>query len=103
MFAAMGIMPQSHKALGIVGDPKFSSDPHQTTKLFSGLGTDTIRDYHFKYTADIRVHLIDTPGFSDGHRSEREILTDLMEWMSQSHGELTRLSGILYFHRISVS
>jgi hypothetical protein len=103
MFAAGRILPQSRKALDTVGNLSSSSDPRQTTKLFAGLGTDTIRDYHFKYTAEIRVHLIDTPGFNDGHRSEREILTDLVEWMSQSHGELTRLSGILYFHRISVS
>lgn len=55
------------------------------------------------YTPEVRVHLIDTPGFDDAHRSEREILTDLVEWRSKSHGELTRLSGILYFHSISVS
>ena len=55
------------------------------------------------YTPEIKVRLIDTPGFDDAHRSEREILTDLLEWMSKSKGELTRLSGILYFHKISVS
>jgi hypothetical protein len=55
------------------------------------------------YTPEIRVRFIDTPGFDDAHRSEREILSDLEEWMKQSYGELTRLSGILYFHKISVS
>ena len=83
--------------------PTDSLDPYPATKPFSGLGTESIGEYHFMYTPEIRIHLIDTPGFDDAHRSEREILTDLVEWMSQSHGEQARLSGILYVHKISVS
>jgi hypothetical protein len=71
--------------------------------LFATLGTESIEAYHFMYTPEIRVHLIDTPGFAQGHRSDREILLDLVEWVNNSTEAVTRLSGIIYFHKLSVS
>lgn len=100
----MRISPAFLKPLDTVGNPKVSLKTRKlTAALIADSGTERIDEYHFMYTPEIRVHLIDTPGFDDAHRSERETLTDLAEWMSQSHGATARLTGIIYLHRISVS
>ena len=48
------------------------------------------------YTPEIRVHLIDTPGYDDAHQGV-EILIDLREWLSQSHGEMAQLESRVLF------
>lgn len=47
------------------------------------------------------VHLIDTPGFDDTFRSDVQVLQDLAHWFSKSFEEGTRLSGMIYLHRIT--
>jgi hypothetical protein len=96
------ISPKFLKAPDIVGNLKIVPLTYLTASLFVALGTESIEEYHFMYTPDIKVHLIDTPGFDDSHRSDREILLQLVDWMSQSHGPMTQVSGIIYFHKISV-
>lgn len=47
------------------------------------------------------VHLIDTPGFNDTHRSDGEILQELAFWLLQCYNLGIRLSGIVYLHSIT--
>ncbi|KAK1223445.1 hypothetical protein PQX77_013684 [Marasmius sp. AFHP31] len=47
------------------------------------------------------VALIDTPGFDDVTKTETEILNMLAVFLSKTLEEKTRLTGIIYLHRIS--
>ncbi|KAF8805168.1 hypothetical protein BYT27DRAFT_7192832 [Phlegmacium glaucopus] len=46
------------------------------------------------------VIFVDTPGFNDTHKSDTEILKMLAEWLRNTYGKKTLLSGLLYFHRM---
>ncbi|EEP82769.1 predicted protein [Uncinocarpus reesii 1704] len=50
---------------------------------------------------DITVTLVDTPGFDDTTRSDTEILTLIASWLKASYDENTKLTGMIYLHRIS--
>ncbi|KIL67656.1 hypothetical protein M378DRAFT_159485 [Amanita muscaria Koide BX008] len=50
---------------------------------------------------DRNVTLIDTPGFDDTQRSDTEILNSIARHLASTYQTGTKLSGILYFHRIS--
>lgn len=50
---------------------------------------------------DYTVHMIDTPGFSDTHRSDTEILETIAEYLAVAYSKDIRLSGIIYLHPIS--
>lgn len=45
--------------------------------------------------------LVDTPGFDDTYKTDTEILQSIVEWLTTTYKEGTRLSGILYLHRIT--
>ncbi|KAJ3513212.1 hypothetical protein NLJ89_g3072 [Agrocybe chaxingu] len=53
------------------------------------------------------LYLVDTPGFDwrngrDGlTRSDAEILKDISDWLNNTYQQRIKLSGLLYFHRIS--
>lgn len=47
------------------------------------------------------MHLIDTPGFDDSGRSDKETLQELAYWLATAHQRGIRLSGIIYVHRIT--
>jgi hypothetical protein len=53
------------------------------------------------YNKNIRVHLIDTPGFDDTDRSDVQVLQDIAHWLSHSFQHGLRLSGLIFMHRIS--
>jgi len=53
------------------------------------------------YNGNLRVHLIDTPGFDDSERSDVNVLQDIAHWLSCSFKQGTRLSGLIFLHRIS--
>jgi hypothetical protein len=53
------------------------------------------------YNPQLRVHLIDTPGFDDTNRSDVEVLQDISAWLSTSFAKGTKLNGIIFLHRIS--
>lgn len=63
-------------------------------------GTLEVHEYQFVYR-DKRVHLIDTPGFDDTHRSDREVLDDIARWMGTAYSQDIKLSGIIYLQRIT--
>jgi hypothetical protein len=60
-----------------------------------------VEEISFMYNRNVRVHLVDTPGFDDTHRSDVQVLQDVAHWLSASFQEGIRLSGIIYMHRIS--
>jgi hypothetical protein len=45
--------------------------------------------------------LVDTPGFDDTYLSDRDVLTKISEWLASSYRAGTKLSAIIYLHRIS--
>lgn len=45
--------------------------------------------------------LVDTPGFSDTHLSDTEILKRIATWMKDNYDDGLLLSGIIYLHRIT--
>ncbi|KAI9756728.1 MAG: hypothetical protein M4579_003729 [Chaenotheca gracillima] len=47
------------------------------------------------------VNLIDTPGFNDTNRSDTEILKEVAVWLATTYRARSRLTGIIYLHRIS--
>jgi len=64
-------------------------------------GTADVEDVSFMYNRNLRVHLIDTPGFDDTERSDVQVLQDIAHWLSTSFKHGIRLSGIIFIHRIS--
>jgi hypothetical protein len=60
-----------------------------------------VEDVTFMYGPNLRVHLIDTPGFDDSSRSDVQVLQDIAHWLSYSFKNGIRLSGIIFIHRIS--
>jgi len=47
------------------------------------------------------VVLVDTPGFDDTHLSDMEVLGLIADWLKESYRHKKKISGILYFHRIT--
>ncbi len=64
--------------------------------------TKEIQLYTFVYNSRT-IHLIDTPGFDDTHRSDSEVLRDLAYYLTASYGNGFRLSGIIYLHPITAT
>lgn len=53
------------------------------------------------FNETLRVHLIDTPGFDDTIRTDRDVLEQVASWLSATYDINVRMSGIVYLHRIS--
>jgi hypothetical protein len=53
------------------------------------------------YEERLRVHLIDTLGFDNTHRSDGEVLWKVASWLSATYEKNIQLGGIIYLHRIS--
>ncbi|KAL7933672.1 hypothetical protein V8C35DRAFT_327627 [Trichoderma chlorosporum] len=62
--------------------------------------TADVEDVEFMLNDRVCVHLIDTPGFDDTNRSDVEVLQNIAYWLSKSFVEGTKLSGMIYLHRI---
>ncbi|KAH8757824.1 hypothetical protein F5882DRAFT_417839 [Hyaloscypha sp. PMI_1271] len=63
--------------------------------------TQEVTPYLYRYSDDINVYLIDTPGFDDTNRSDVDVLMEITSWLSESFQKDVKLSGMLYFHRIT--
>lgn len=59
-----------------------------------------VESYYFKHGNHF-VQLIDTPGFDDTHKSDADILQKLSVWLAASYSARTKLTGIIYLHRVS--
>ncbi|KAF5620236.1 P-loop containing protein [Fusarium sp. NRRL 52700] len=62
--------------------------------------TQEINAYEFNARGH-NIILVDTPGFSDTYKSDTEILVDLAKWLEGIYRQNTKLTGILYLHRIT--
>jgi hypothetical protein len=60
-----------------------------------------VNAYLYRYNDDINVYLIDTPGFDDTNVSDIDVLWEIVAWLSDSLRIDVKLSGMLYFHRIT--
>ncbi|KAI1087988.1 P-loop containing nucleoside triphosphate hydrolase protein [Rostrohypoxylon terebratum] len=47
------------------------------------------------------VFLVDTPGFDDTNRTDKEVLKEIATWLGMSYEQKIQLSGIIYLHRIT--
>ncbi|UKZ47057.1 hypothetical protein TrVGV298_001269 [Trichoderma virens] len=63
--------------------------------------TSDVEDVELMLNDRVCVHLIDTPGFDDTNRSDAEVLQNIAYWLSKSFKEGTKLSGMIYLHRIT--
>ncbi|ETS83582.1 hypothetical protein PFICI_05458 [Pestalotiopsis fici W106-1] len=67
--------------------------------------TQDVEVYQCQYGMDRQytVDLVDTPGFDDTHRSDREVLEAISLWLTTSgrYQSNRKLHGIIYLHRIS--
>ena len=64
--------------------------------------TSTVTSYEVTIR-DRKYILVDTPGFNDTYLSDSEVLRRLVEWLKSTYKAGTKLSGILYLHRITDS
>lgn len=62
--------------------------------------TATVNTYKFRHK-DRTIILADTPGFDDTHKKDADVLKLLAEWFQETYKSGTKLSGIIYLHRIT--
>ena len=65
-------------------------------------GTEQVEAYQFMYSPNIRITLFDTPGLDDTMRSDTDVLEEIAAFLSHTYKQHVLLSGIIYFHRITV-
>ncbi|KAL4078009.1 P-loop containing nucleoside triphosphate hydrolase protein [Scleroderma citrinum] len=75
-----------------------SKDEKGANKLTSC--TQGIRQFTVNRNGE-RYMFVDTPGFDDTYRSDREILRTIAEWLEQNYRGRVKLSGVIYTHRIT--
>ncbi|KAH7114770.1 hypothetical protein B0J13DRAFT_681560 [Dactylonectria estremocensis] len=63
--------------------------------------TSTVDVYAYDVSRESTVYLIDTPGFNDSTKTDREVLREIASWLGSSYTSEIRLHGIIYLHRIS--
>ncbi|KAI8232461.1 hypothetical protein K4K54_011875 [Colletotrichum sp. SAR 10_86] len=57
--------------------------------------------YNYHHPVYGNIHLIDTPGFDDTVTSDTDVLKNIAAFMSGSYKKGTRLTGVIYMHRIT--
>lgn len=62
-------------------------------------GTNEIGEHEFIWR-DKHICLIDTPGFDDTTRTDREVLDDIAAWLGTAYQDKIELTGILYLQKI---
>jgi myosin heavy subunit len=62
--------------------------------------TQDVKEHTFMYRGK-RIHLIDTPGFDDTTRTDREVLDEVARWFGTAYQNNIQLTGILYLQRIT--
>ncbi|KAI6021114.1 P-loop containing nucleoside triphosphate hydrolase protein, partial [Pisolithus marmoratus] len=63
--------------------------------------TQEIREVTVNLSDDRHYVFLDTPGFGDTNRSDRDILCMIAEWLEKRYHKEVKLTGIIYFHRIT--
>lgn len=49
----------------------------------------------------IRLVLVDTPGFNDTFRDDREILKEITDWLASTYQQGKKLTRVIYLHPIN--
>ncbi|RPB24585.1 hypothetical protein L211DRAFT_807872 [Terfezia boudieri ATCC MYA-4762] len=75
-----------------------TTPPPQIAQLESCTLGMTVASFHHK--CGKTVHLIDTPGFNDTHRTDGDILHELAYWLLKCYTHDIRISGVVYLHNI---
>ncbi|KAK2616065.1 hypothetical protein N8I77_002775 [Diaporthe amygdali] len=57
--------------------------------------------YKCDYAPGTSFYLVDTPGFDDTSRTDKQVLQNITEWLGTTYKQGVKLNGIVYFHRIS--
>ncbi|KAF9533603.1 P-loop containing nucleoside triphosphate hydrolase protein [Crepidotus variabilis] len=65
--------------------------------------TESIRVFQVPFSSpqDKRIFVIDTPGFDGSSLSDAKLLEQMARWLAKTYDNQIKLSGLLYFHRIS--
>ncbi|KAI1140789.1 hypothetical protein F5Y05DRAFT_374930 [Hypoxylon sp. FL0543] len=63
--------------------------------------TRSLKVYPCSLFKNRNVYLVDTPGFDDTNRTDKEVLKEIAFWLGTSYKQRIRLSGIIYLHRIT--
>lgn len=48
----------------------------------------------------INYPLVDTPGFNDSYRSNREVVEQILRWLAKEYRNNVELAGVVYVHSI---
>lgn len=59
-----------------------------------------MQSYRFKDAGNEYV-LVETPGFDDSNRPERDVFKEIAKWLELTYRKGSKLSGIIYLHRIT--
>jgi hypothetical protein len=81
----------------VSGSSCISRKPRKTN--FGVEGTQDVLPVFCQFGGEV-VILVDTPGFSDTHLSDTEILKRIATWLKDSYDDGVLLSAIIYLHRI---
>lgn len=97
--------------LGQTGAGKSSFINHAMGSKVASVGgdlnshTQEIKPYFMSSKGSSRIVLVDTPGFDDTHRSDREIMVKILEWLRAQcmlpSSPVIKFAGIIYLHEIS--
>ncbi|KIO01071.1 hypothetical protein M404DRAFT_151024, partial [Pisolithus tinctorius Marx 270] len=63
--------------------------------------TQGIREFTVNLSNNRLYVFVDTPGFDNTYRSERDILRTIAEWLEMKYRNDVKLTGIIYTHRIT--
>ncbi|KAI6114520.1 hypothetical protein F5141DRAFT_1213718 [Pisolithus sp. B1] len=63
--------------------------------------TQGVKEYSVNLSNGRQYVFVDTPGFDDTYRSDRDILRTIAEWLEKKYRGKVKLSGIIYTHRIT--
>ncbi|KAI6045342.1 kinase-like domain-containing protein [Pisolithus marmoratus] len=63
--------------------------------------TKDIREFRVSLGGGEHYVFVDTPGFDDTYRSDRDILQTIADWLEKKYRGNVKLTGVIYTHRIS--
>ncbi|KAG6335337.1 hypothetical protein ID866_3748 [Astraeus odoratus] len=64
--------------------------------------TTQVRAVRYPHSDGIRnIVLVDTPGFDDTYFTDTRVLRTIADWLKETYKQNAKLSGMLYFHRIT--
>ncbi|KAI6045348.1 P-loop containing nucleoside triphosphate hydrolase protein [Pisolithus marmoratus] len=63
--------------------------------------TQDIREFIVDLPVGKRYMFVDTPGFDNTYRSDRDILRTIADWLGAKYRAGLKLTGVIYTHRIS--